>query len=314
MPIDQLFMEHSNKTREDENDAGHVPVMLNEVIEYLQPIPGHIFVDGTLGLGGHAKVILDHIGKQGRLIGIDRDAQALTVAQTNLSHYQSRCDFVHDNYCNIDQILAKLNIENVDGILLDLGLSSFQLNDPERGFSFRADGPLDMRMDQGSYISAFDLVNSLSENEISSILKDFGQERWHHRIAHLIIQHRESKPIETTKELSDIVLRAMPKGRKREKIHPATRTFQAFRIAVNRELEALETALDKCVSALKRKGRIGVIAFHSLEDRIVKQKFRKLYREKKIDLIVKKPLRPSDSEARWNIRARSARLRIGERI
>ena len=294
-------------------DFGHIPVMLNEVIEYLNPVPGNIFIDGTLGLGGHAEVMLDIIGAKGRLIGIDRDAQALALAQENLKRYRGQCVFAHRNYRHIDQILAELSIQHVDRILLDLGLSSFQLNNPERGFSFRVEGPLDMRMDQDSYISAFDLVNSLSEKEISSILKDFGQERWHHRIARNIVQGRSRKPIETTKELSDMVLRAMPRHSKRAKIHPATRTFQAFRIAVNRELEGLEEALDKCIDALTVGGRIGVISFHSLEDRIVKLKFRSLAKKGTLNLIVKKPLRPSDGEAKINSRARSARFRIAER-
>ena len=313
MLTDQLIMGQSRRATEIEN-ASHIPVMLNEVIEYLRPKPGNIFVDGTLGLGGHAEVIVKLIGTTGRLIGIDRDAQALAVARENLRAYQGQCDLIHENYSNIDKVLAKLNIRNVDCILLDLGLSSFQLNDPRRGFSFRSDGPLDMRMDQDSYISAFDLVNSLSEKEISAILKDFGQERWHHRVARYIVQRRSEKPIETTKELSDIILRAMPRQSRREKIHPATRAFQAFRIAVNRELEGLEEALDKCFDVLKVGGRIGVIAFHSLEDRIVKQKFRGWAKGGEYNLIVKKPLRPSDNEANFNPRARSARLRIAERI
>lgn len=313
MLMDQMIMDHSQETTGSEK-ASHIPVMLNEVIEYLRPERGNIVVDGTIGLGGHAEVLVKLIGPKGRLIGIDRDAQALALARENLSAYQGQCDLVHENYSNIDKVLAKLNIEEVDRILLDLGLSSFQLNDAQRGFSFRAEGPLDMRMDQDSYISAFDLVNSLSEKEISAILKDFGQERWHYRIARYVVQRRSEKPIETTKELSDIILRAMPRHSRREKIHPATRAFQAFRIAVNRELEGLEEALDKCFDVLKTGGRIGVIAFHSLEDRIVKQKFRSLAKSGEINLIVKKPLRPSEGEAKFNSRARSARLRIAERI
>lgn len=312
MLMDQLTMEHSQETKGD-GGVCHIPVMLNEVTEYLRPKAGGIFVDGTVGLGGHAQAILSLIGPGGRLIGIDRDAQALAVARENLAAYGGQWDLIHGNYCHMDGILADLHVRKVDGVLLDLGLSSFQLDHPERGFSFRAEGPLDMRMDQDSYISAFDLVNSLSEQEISSILRDFGQERWHRRIARLVVQQRSKKPIETTTELSSLVLRAVPYRNRREKIHPATRTFLAFRIAVNRELEVLEAGLDKCIDALKEGGRIAVIAFHSLEDRIVKQKFRALAKAETLHLVVKKPLRPSAGESELNPRARSARLRVAER-
>ncbi len=313
MLMDQEVMDYP-KRRNGNEDQLHIPVMLKEVVEYLKPAQGNIFVDGTIGLGGHAEVMLEVIGEQGRLIGIDRDAQALALTKEKLKSYQNQCDFVHRNYRHMGKVLAELKVPSVDRILLDLGLSSFQLNNPERGFSIRADGPLDMRMDQDSYISAFDLVNSLSENEISSILKDFGQERWHNRIARYIVVQRSGKPIETTKELSDVVLRAMPRKSKREKIHPATRTFQAFRIAVNRELEGLEEVLDQCIDSLAVGGRVGIISFHSLEDRIVKQKFRQGAKEGILNLIVKKPLRPSEGEAQLNSRARSARFRVAERI
>ena len=298
----------------EEQKISHIPVMLKEVVEYLSPKPGGIFVDCTIGLGGHAKTILDLIGLEGRLIGIDRDLQSLEVAKQNLSAYAHQCDFVHEDYRNVDKILENLSIEKVDGILVDLGISSFQLNNPERGFSIQTDGPLDMRMDQEGQISAYDLVNSLSENEISMILKNFGQERWHYRIARYIVFQRSKKLIETTQELSQIVLRAIPYKRRREKIHPATRTFQAFRIAVNRELESLDLFIDKGISLLKPGGRIGIIAFHSLEDKIVKEKFRSLSKLEKASLLCKKPLRPTDEEVRENSRARSARFRVAERM
>ena len=312
MLMGQLVMDCSKEVKENK-DKIHIPVMLNEVIEYLQPKPNQVFVDGTLGLGGHSEVLLDLIGSQGLLIGIDRDAQVLEITREILAGHQGNYELFHDNYRNIDKVLANLNIEQVDGILLDLGLSSFQLDDPKRGFGFRKEGPLDMRMDQKSPITALDLINSLSEKEISRLLKDFGQERWHNRIARYIIAKRTEKPIETTMELSHVVLQAMPRRSKREKIHPATRTFQAFRIAVNRELEGLEEALDKCINSLKVGGRIGVIAFHSLEDRIVKQTFRALTKAGTLDLIFKKPLRPSEGEITVNPRARSARFRVAER-
>ncbi len=298
----------------EKDGLAHIPVMLNEVTEYLNPVRGNIVVDGTLGLAGHAEVLLGLIGTQGRLIGIDRDTKALAMAKENLKDHLGQCDLVHDNYSHIDKVLDGLGIQAVDRILLDLGLSSLQLNDPERGFSFREEGPLDMRMDQDSHISAFDLVNSLSEKEMSLILKDFGEERWHNRIARGIVEQRCKSSIETTKDLSDIVMHSIPPRKKWQKAHPATRTFQAFRIAVNRELEGLEEALDKCINALTSGGRIAVIAFHSLEDRIVKHKFRSLAKGGTLNLIVKKPLRPSEHEAEINPRARSARLRIAERI
>jgi len=295
-------------------DVGHIPVMLNEVIDYLRPKPGQIFVDGTLGLGGHAKKILKLIGQDGRMIGIDRDQQALAKAQENLKNHIGQCHFVHENFCHMDKVLSSMNIDQVDGILLDLGVSSIQLDDPHRGFGYRQDGPLDMRMDQDNQVSAFSVINAYSENEIAEILKEFGQERWHRRIARRIVYERTKGPITTTKELSNIILRAMPRYAKREKIHPATRTFQAIRIVVNRELESVEEMLKKLPELLKTGGRIGVIAFHSLEDRIVKQSFRELSRAGKIDLIVKKPIRPGEEEIEGNPRARSARLRIAERI
>ena len=303
-----------SQQEDEKKDRIHIPVMLNEVIEYLHPKPNHIFVDGTLGLGGHSEVILNLIGTNGRLIGIDRDAQVLALTKDSLAGHLGQCDLVHGNYRNIDKVLAGLNIEKVDGILLDLGLSSFQLDDPERGFGFRKEGPLDMRMNQENPTTAFDLVNSLSEKEISGILKDFGQERWHNRIARYIVAKRTENPIETTTELSHVVLKAMPRQSKRQKIHPATRTFQAFRIAVNKELEGLEEALGKCINSLKPGGRIGVIAFHSLEDRIVKQTFRSLAKAEEVNLVFKKPLRPSEGETTLNPRARSARFRVAERV
>lgn len=310
--INGLLKERVEQTMK-EPTAAHIPVMVNEVLEYVRPAPGDVVVDCTLGLGGHARAILQRIGPEGRLIGIDRDACSLNAAKENLSAYQQQCDFVEGDYRDIDQILARLNTTRVDRIFFDLGISSFQLNDAQRGFGFQRDGALDMRMDQNSYISAYDLVNSLSEKEIAGILKNFGQERWYNAIARKIVVQRSQRPIETTQELAALVLKAIPYRRQRTKIHPATRTFQAFRIAVNRELEALEAALDKCIDVLKPGGRIGVIAFHSLEDRIVKNKFRAFAKAQKVTWVVKKPLQPSEEEIRQNPRARSARLRIAER-
>lgn len=292
----------------------HIPVMLQEVLEYLRPQEGNVFLDGTIGLGGHAESILEAIGEKGRLIGIDRDQNALSLAEKRLEKYAKQCNFIYGNFRDFDKISKDLGIRNLDGILLDIGVSSLQLDNPDRGFNIRAEGPLDMRMDQNGKISAYDLVNSLSEKEIAIILKDFGEERFASRIARVLVENRHKKPIDSTRELRHLIMRAMPYRKKREKIHPATRSFQAFRIAVNRELDALDKALDKCVDMLKPSGRIGVISFHSLEDRIVKVKFRDFAKEDKLKLIVKKPLRPSEKEIDQNPRCRSARLRIAERI
>ncbi len=296
------------------NQTIHIPVMSREILTFLNLQPGAVVVDGTLGTAGHANAILDVIGEKGRLIGIDRDKDSLTFASERLKKFSQSCQLIQDDYRNLDQILQHLGINEVDAILLDLGISSYQLDNPERGFSLKLDGPLDMRMDQQSYISAYDLINALSEREISSILRNFGQERWHNRIAHYLVTQRAKSPIESTKDLTNTVLRAIPSRYQHQKIHPATRTFQAIRIAVNRELEALEIVLNKSIDFLKVGGRIGVIAFHSLEDRIVKEKFRSFVKAHTGKLIFKKPLRPTDEETSVNPRSRSARLRVLERI
>lgn len=305
--IEDMFNSMDDSTK-------HISVMREEIISYLQPRQGGCFVDATLGLGGHAHAIGELIASTGHLICIDRDKESIAIAKENLKDLNCHCDFIHEDFRNIHKILDDLKIEKVDGILLDLGISSFQLNNPLRGFSIKLDGPLDMRMDQESYISAFDLVNSLSENEISSILRNFGEERWHHRIAHKLVEQRLKHPIQSTKDLSDSVLNAVPFSYRKQKIHPATRTFQAFRIAVNRELESLEMALGSCIQRLRQGARICVISFHSLEDRIVKMKFRQLSQEGEIKLIVKKPQRPTMEEVNSNPRARSAKLRVAEKV
>jgi len=307
LSLEQVVMRMSNQTI-------HIPVMSREILTFLNLQPGAVVVDGTLGTAGHANAILDVIGEKGRLIGIDRDKDSLTFASERLKKFSQSCQLIQDDYRNLDQILQHLGINEVDAILLDLGISSYQLDNPERGFSLKLDGPLDMRMDQQSYISAYDLINALSEREISSILRNFGQERWHNRIAHYLVTQRAKSPIESTKDLTNTVLRAIPSRYQHQKIHPATRTFQAIRIAVNRELEALEIVLNKSIDFLKVGGRIGVIAFHSLEDRIVKEKFRSFVKAHTGKLIFKKPLRPTDEETSVNPRSRSARLRVLERI
>jgi 16S rRNA (cytosine1402-N4)-methyltransferase len=288
--------------------------MSKEVVEFLRPQPGQVFLDCTLGSGGHAEEILKRILPGGQLIGIDRDMFSLGRARERLHNFGDQCHFIHDDFRNLDLVLDGLNIREIDGALFDLGVSSMQLDNPERGFSIKAEGPLDMRMDQESYISAYDLVNSLSEQEISAVLKNFGQERFHNRIAHLLVQKRVKSPIATTRELSDIVLQAIPYRYHGHSIHPATRTFQAFRIAVNRELEALEIGLKKAIDYLRVGGRLCAISFHSLEDKIVKDIVRDYVHKDILKMVTPKPLRPTAEEMRDNPRSRSAKFRVAERI
>lgn len=290
--------------------------MLNEVIDYLNLSPGQIIVDATIGTGGHAKAILEHILPQGRLVGIDRDEESLAVARRRLKDFSDSCEFIHDNFVNIDTILQKLNLKKIDGILFDLGISSFQLEDAQRGFSFQNEGPLDMRLDKNSYISAYDLVNNLNEEEISGLLWNFGQERWHNRIARLLVEERQRQPVATTSQLANIVVQSIPyRYRYRHyRIHPATRTFQAVRIAVNRELEMLDIGLKKAVAVLEKGSRICVIAFHSLEDRLVKLAFRGASTQGLVKIISPKPLTPQEAEIEANPSSRSSKFRVAERL
>ena len=294
----------------------HTPVMLGEVIDYLKFNAGDIVVDATTGTGGHSGKFIERISPGGKLICIDRDEESLAVAKERLREFGSACEFIHGNFADIDTLLQVRSIKKIDRVLFDLGVSSFQLEDPERGFSFRNAGPLDMRLDRTNYISAYDLLNNLNEEEISTLLWNFGQERWHHRIARAVIKERERHSISTTLELADIVVRALPARFRHRyyRIHPATRTFQAVRIAVNRELESLEVALEKALELLNRKGRICVIAFHSLEDRIVKLQFRKAAAEGRIKCITPKPVTPSPQELEENPSCRSAKVRVAERL
>ncbi|MDD5348436.1 MAG: 16S rRNA (cytosine(1402)-N(4))-methyltransferase RsmH [Candidatus Omnitrophica bacterium] len=294
-------------------DAAHAPVMLSEVLEYLAPRPGTVFVDATVGLGGHARAILERLGAKGTLIGIDRDADSLARARQTLQNPNAA--LVHGNFAELGSLLSGLGIEQIDGILFDLGISSFQLDDPERSFSFHADGPLDMRLDRTSFISAYDLVNSLSEDQLSQLLRSFGQERWHRRIAHRLIQERQRRPIATTSQLSAIVMSSLPQRFRRfhYRIHPATRTFQAVRIAVNRELETLEAGIAQAIKRLRPGGRIAVLSFHSLEDRIVKFAFKSSAAPGELTILTPKPLTPRESEIRDNPRSRSAKLRAAQK-
>lgn len=292
----------------------HKPVMSKEVREFLNLKPGDIAIDCTMGTGGHSLNILKQIMPGGKLIGIDQDEEILEIAKEKLKEYKKNCSLICGNFRNIDSILINLNINQVDAIFYDLGVSSFQLDKPERGFSFMREGPLDMRMDTNTKITAFDLVNNLSKEEISKILSKYGEERYAWRIASLIIKRRKNKNISTTKELADITKSAIPSGRKRLRINPATRTFLAFRITVNNELESLEMSLNKAVGFLKDKSRICVISFHSLEDRIVKNKFKEFAKKNILKILTKKPTTPKQDEIEDNPRSRSAKLRAAMKV
>ena len=294
----------------------HIPVMLHEVIDYLKIAPGNIILDATVGMGGHASEILKKITPNGRLIGIDRDQDSLAICRKRLIEFKDSCEFVHANFADLDKVLDERGIKEIDGIIFDLGISSYQLRDPQRGFSFQEEGPLDMRLDRSSYICAYDLINNLNENEISHLLWNFGQERWHNRIAHFLIEERKLNPINTTKQLANLVMRAIPHRYRKShyRIHPATRTFQAVRIAVNRELEILESSIRKAVAILKKQARICVISFHSLEDRVIKHTFRALKADGLIDIITSKPLTPTMAEMDANPSSRSSKFRVAQRI
>jgi 16S rRNA (cytosine1402-N4)-methyltransferase len=307
----------------------HTPVMLEKVLQSLRCKPGGIYVDGTLGGGGHARAILENTAPDGLLIGIDRDDDALLESEKRLQSFGQRKILIKGNFADIGEILTNLNIRKVDGILLDLGVSSHQLDTADRGFSFSLDAPLDMRMDQSSRYRAYDLVNLSPEKELRKVIRDYGEEPMAGRIARAILAKRASAPIRTTIELADVVCRAVRRQGVRKKVHPATRTFQAIRIAVNQELSNLSTAMDAGIDQLGQGGRFSIISFHSLEDRIVKETFRswegrcqcppglpvcQCQREAKLRVLTRKPLRPEASESETNPRARSARLRTAEKI
>lgn len=294
----------------------HIPVMVQEILQYVNPKPGDVIVDGTLGTAGHARQMIERILPGGKFIGLDRDRESLEIGKQRLRNFAQACVFAHANFSDLDRVLAENRIRQVDGMIFDLGVSSFQLDDPERGFSFQADGPLDMRLDRSSYISAYDLLNTLTEQELSVLLRNFGQERWHNRIARYLIRERERAPISSTAQLAQLVVRAIPTRYRRRhyRIHPATRTFQAVRIAVNRELETLEASLEKACLFLRPGARICVISFHSLEDRIVKLLFRRKKAEAEMAIVTPKPVTPLQSEIEANPRSRSSKLRVAEKL
>lgn len=292
----------------------HQSVMLEEAISSLNLKHGAVAVDGTLGGGGHSREILNRILPGGKLIGIDADSEAIKLAAQGLKNFSPSIILVNDNFRNIDNILAKVGIKSVDAILLDLGISSFQIEDGSRGFSIKSDSRLDMRMDKNIKASAYDIVNRYREDDLADLIYKYGEERYARNIARHIKEARSKKPVETTAELSEIIKRCVGYRYRNQKIDPATRTFQALRIAVNDELGSLEEGLKKSVFWLNKGGRIVVIAFHSLEDRIVKNLFKGYSNLGVLKILTKKPLTPTREEVMRNPRSRSAKLRVAERI
>lgn len=290
----------------------HRPVLLKESIEIFTSNEGKIYVDCTLGGGGHAKEILKR-REDIYLIGIDKDDDAIEIAKENLREFEGRISIYKADFRNLDLVLKEEGIEKVDGFLFDLGVSTFQIKG-KRGFSFQMDAPLDMRMDAEQTLTAYKVVNNYPERELIRILKEFGEERFAVRIAKAIVQRRKKKPIETTGELVDIILSTVPEYYKHGRIHPATRTFQAIRIEVNKELESLKEALEKTQEFLAPKGRLVVISFHSLEDRIVKNFMKEKENQGILRLLTKKPITPSLEELKENPASRSAKLRASEKL
>ncbi|MBI1952594.1 MAG: 16S rRNA (cytosine(1402)-N(4))-methyltransferase RsmH [Candidatus Omnitrophica bacterium] len=292
-------------------DWVHEPVLTQEVVDGLSPGPKAVVLDMTVGLGGHAEALLKRMGPSGFLIGVDRDAQALEEARKRLKPYAGQMKLLKGSFGQAALLLDQAGQEAVDAVLFDLGVSSMQLAKADRGFSFLREGPLDMRMDADQSLTAWEIVNRASPRELVEILQAFGQERWCHRISRALVRAR---PITSTTALAEVIRRAYPAWARRERIDPATRAFQAIRIAVNDELGELERGLHGLLDRVKPDGRIAVIAYHSLEDRRVKETFRTWAREARVELATRKPIAPSQEEVARNPRSRSARLRIARRI
>lgn len=309
-------------------EFNHVSVLLDECIEGLNIKEDGIYVDGTLGGAGHSKEIVKKL-VDGRLIGIDQDTNAIAKAEEVLKDDIEKVTIVHNNFVNIKDVLKELEVDKVDGILLDLGVSSHQLDEGERGFSYKKEAPLDMRMNREQELSAWDVVNTYDEADIERIIKEYGEENWAKRIAEFIVMERQEKSIDTTDDLVEVIKKAVPSGARRDGPHPAKRTFQAIRIEVNNELGIIkQTILDGC-EALNPKGRMCIITFHSLEDRIVKETFKELFldcicpkefpicqcdKKREVKIITRKPMIASAEELERNSRSRSAKLRIIEKI
>ena len=306
----------------------HVTVLLNEAVDILDIKPDGIYVDGTLGGAGHSLEIVKKL-TSGKLICFDQDINAIFAAKEKLKDFMDKTILVHSNFENLREELNKLGIESIDGFLVDLGVSSHQLDVPERGFSYMQDAPLDMRMDNNAELSAYDVVNTYSEAELKRVIKDYGEENWSARIAKLIVERRATMPIRTTFELVDAIKAAIPKKMRDENQHPAKRTFQAIRIEVNRELDVIEKTLLAAVEMMNESGVLAVITFHSLEDRIVKNVFKKLQysctcppefpvcicnSKQVVEIITRKPILPSENEVEMNPRSRSAKLRAARKL
>lgn len=305
----------------------HKSVLLNETIDGLNIKPDRIYVDGTLGGGGHAYEVCRRLGEKGSIIGIDQDAAAIEAASARLKDFGEKVTIVRSNYCDMKSKLHELGIDKVDGIVLDLGVSSYQLDTAERGFSYREDAPLDMRMDTRQKMTARDIVNDYTEADLYRVIRDYGEDKFAKNIAKHIVQARAVKPVETTAELSEIIRASIPMKFQKKSGHPAKRTFQAIRIELNRELDVLRDSLDDMIDLLNPGGRLCIITFHSLEDRIVKSAFRKnenpctcppdfpvcvCGKKSKGSIITKKPILPSEEELEYNSRSKSAKLRIFE--
>ena len=305
----------------------HKSVLLNETIDGLNIKPDGIYVDGTLGGGGHAYEVCRRLGEKGSIVGIDQDAAAIEAASARLKDFGEKVTIVRSNYCDMKSKLHELGIDKVDGIVLDLGVSSYQLDTAERGFSYREDAPLDMRMDTRQKMTARDIVNDYTEADLYRVIRDYGEDKFAKNIAKHIVQARAVKPVETTAELSEIIRASIPMKFQKKSGHPAKRTFQAIRIELKRELDVLRDSLDDMIDLLNPGGRLCIITFHSLEDRIVKSAFRKnenpctcppdfpvcvCGKKSKGSIITKKPILPSEEELEYNSRSKSAKLRIFE--
>lgn len=318
-----------NKPAENIENFTHTSVLLKESIEYMRPIEDGVYIDATMGLGGHTRLLLESTNCSSRIIGFDVDEDAMSIARERLSDYKNNIHFMNKNFNEIDSVSTELNLSEIDGIIADLGMSSYQLEHSKRGFSFMRDEPLDMRMDPKLIITACEIVNKNSYEELSKLIKEYGEESFSRIISKSIIKSREQKPLQTSKELASLIFNAIPRRLHPKRIHPATKTFQALRIAVNNELENLKIFIEKAVKLLKTGGRLVIISFHSLEDRIVKNSFKYLHsncicppdlpickceKESVLKIITKSPVTPGEEEMIENPRARSSKMRVAEKI